>query len=183
MHPTLGDVQGYLPRNLVLVGYRGTGKSTVGLRLAERLSWQRVSLDEELVRREGRSIPALVEAVGWDGFRERESALVLEVSGRSGWVLDCGGGVVEREGNFEPLRSCGQVVWLRAEPATIIRRIGGDANRPSLTGKSITDEVVEVLARRSPLYQRLSHFALDTDQTRPQALVDQLLQHLRYAKA
>jgi shikimate kinase len=79
-------------------------------------------------------------------------------------VIDCGGGVIEREANFAPLRAAGPVVWLKASPATIVRRIAGDDQRPSLTGtKSFTEEVVEVLQRRTPLYERIAHHALDTD--------------------
>ena len=79
-------------------------------------------------------------------------------------ILDCGGGVVEREANIASLRAGGKVFWLRATPATIVGRIGGDASRPSLTGnKSFTEEVEEVLQRRTPLYERLAHARIDTD--------------------
>jgi shikimate kinase len=73
--------------------------------------------------------------------------------------------VVEREANFDTLRGAGTVVWLRASPEIIVQRIQDDNQRPSLTGdKSFTDEVVEVLERRTPLYQRLAHVEVETDQ-------------------
>ncbi len=151
--------------NVVLIGYRGTGKSAVAGLVGVALGRNVVSLDGELVRRAGCSIPALVAAHGWPGFRDREAALVAELTARDGLVLDCGGGVVERRENFAPLRRQGRVVWLRASPATIVRRIASDTERPSLTGaRSFTDEVVEVLARRSPLYAELAHDAVDTDE-------------------
>lgn len=150
--------------NVVLVGYRGTGKSAVAGRVAEGLGRVVVSLDAELVRRVGRGIPEYVSDHGWPAFRELESALVLEHAARDGLVLDCGGGVVERRENFAPLRSSGRVVWLRAEPSTIVGRIAGDTQRPALTeGRSFTDEVTEVLLRRTPLYSALAHDAIDTD--------------------
>lgn len=150
--------------NLVLVGYRGTGKSAIAAKLGKLLSLPRVSLDEEIVREAGKPIPEIVAASGWPFFRDMEERICRKFGGQDGLVIDCGGGVVEREANFESLRARGRVFWLRAVPATIVARIGGDQQRPSLTGsKSFTEEVEEVLARREPLYQRIAHEHIDTD--------------------
>jgi shikimate kinase len=150
--------------NLVLIGYRGTGKSVIGHRLGRLLRMPVVSLDEEIVRHAGQSIPDLVAAHGWPHFRDVEEELVRRFAGRDGQILDCGGGVVERPGNAAVLRARGRIFWLRAQVATIVGRIGGDKNRPSLTGaKSFTDEVSEVLQRRTPLYQAMAHETVDTD--------------------
>ena len=150
--------------NLVLIGYRGTGKSAIARQLAERLERRAVSLDEEIVRRAGQPIPAIVAAHGWNHFRDLEESVCREFGAQDGLVIDCGGGVVEREANHASLRDKGRVFWLRATPATIVARIGGDNSRPSLTGaRSFTEEVEEVLARRMPLYLRLAHETIDTD--------------------
>jgi shikimate kinase len=150
--------------NLVLVGYRGTGKSAIGRRLGELLSRPRVSLDDEIVREAGKTIPEIVAASGWPFFRDLEEGICRKFGQKDGLVIDCGGGVVEREANFDSLRAGGLVFWLRATPATIVARIGNDRSRPSLTGdKSFTDEVSEVLARREPLYRRIAHQEIDTD--------------------
>lgn len=150
--------------NLVLVGYRGTGKSAVARRLSALLGMPAVSLDEEIVRGAGMSIPDLVAKHGWKHFRDLEESICREFGGRDGLVIDCGGGVVEREANMDALRANGKVFWLRATPATIVARIGGDNSRPSLTGgKSFTEEVEEVLERRTPLYQRMADEIVDTD--------------------
>jgi shikimate kinase len=150
--------------NLVLIGYRGTGKSAIARRLAVLLHRRGVSLDEEIVRAAGMSISALVAARGWSHFRDLEEAVCREFGSQDGLVIDCGGGVVERAANYASLRSGGKVFWLRATPATIVGRIGGDKSRPSLTGsKSFTEEVEEVLQRRTPLYERLAHAIVDTD--------------------
>jgi shikimate kinase len=150
--------------NVVLIGYRGTGKSAVAVQLGASLQLKVVSLDGEIERRAGQRIPQIVEQRGWPGFRDLEEDVVRTFAARDGQVLDCGGGVVEREGNFEVLRRAGRVFWLKAAPATIVARIAGDDQRPSLTGKkSFTDEVEEVLQRRTPLYRRLAHHEVDTD--------------------
>ena len=150
--------------NLVLVGYRGTGKSVIARRLGRMLARPVVSLDAEIVRLAGNPIPDLVAESGWDHFRDLEEQICRRVGAQDGQILDCGGGVVEREANVAALRERGRVFWLRATPATIVARIGGDSNRPSLTGgKSFTDEVSEVLQRRTPLYQAMAHEVIDTD--------------------
>jgi shikimate kinase len=157
--------------NLVLVGYRGTGKSAVARRLAALLGMRVVSLDEELVRRAGASIPDLVAAHGWPHFRDLEEALCREFGAADGLIIDCGGGVVEREANFGSLRAGGRVFWLRATPTTIAARIGGDTSRPSLTGrKTFIEEIEEVLDRRRPLYERMAHDHIDTDGRSPDEL-------------
>ena len=150
--------------NLVLIGYRGTGKSAIGKHLANTLGMRAVSLDEEIVAGAGQPIPDIVAKLGWVHFRDLEEALCRRFGASEGLIIDCGGGVVEREANMESLRQNGRVIWLRATPATIVRRIGGDTQRPSLTGtKSFIGEVEEVLARREPLYGRMAHASLDTD--------------------
>jgi shikimate kinase len=150
--------------NLVLVGYRGTGKSAIARKLGQSLSMPRVSLDEEIVREAGQAIPEIVAASGWPFFRELEERICRRFGAQDGLIIDCGGGVVEREANFEALRKGGRVFWLRATPTTIVDRIGQDQSRPSLTGsKSFTEEIEEVLARREPLYQRIAHEQIDTD--------------------
>jgi shikimate kinase len=150
--------------NVVLVGYRGTGKSAVAKVLAEQLGLQVVSLDAEIERAAGKRIPDIVQERGWPGFRDLEEEVVRTFAARDGVVIDCGGGVVEREANYGVLRAAGPVFWLQASTQTIVQRIQGDDQRPSLTGtKSFTDEVAEVLERRTPLYEKLGHFAVDTD--------------------
>ena len=150
--------------NVVLVGYRGTGKTAVGEVLARELGLTLVSLDAEIVRRAGKSVPQIVEERGWPGFRDLEEEIVRAFAAKDGQVIDCGGGVVERETNIITLQATGPVIWLKASTQSIVERIGGDDQRPSLTGtKSFTDEVAEVLKRRTPLYRRIAHCEVDTD--------------------
>ncbi|MCE7964558.1 MAG: shikimate kinase [Nitrospira sp. NTP2] len=140
--------------NIVLIGYRGTGKSTVGKALARRLHRQVVSTDAEIIKHAGLSVPDLVRQFGWSHFRDLETAVCREVAARDGLIIDTGGGAILRPENVEALRHGGTLVWLTASVETIIQRIGGDTQRPSLTGtKSFTEEIRDVLAERTPKYQ------------------------------
>jgi shikimate kinase len=168
--------------NLVLVGYRGTGKSAIGRRLAELLTRRVVSLDEEIVRAANMPIPEIVAQHGWPHFRALEESVCRTFGAKDGLIIDCGGGVVEREANFTSLRSGGKVFWLRATPETIVKRIGGDTTRPSLTGsKSFTEEVEEVLRQRTLLYERLAHFSIDTDGRNVEDLAASIARRFREA--
>lgn len=161
--------------NVVLVGYRGTGKSAVARRVAEALEFEVVALDEQIVRRAGKPIPEIVAESGWPAFRDLEEEVVRDFAVRDNQVIDCGGGVIERDANIETLRRAGTVVWLRATTPTIVHRIAGDSQRPSLTGtKSFTEEVDEVLSRRTPRYQQIAHCEIDTDELSVQEVAQEV---------
>ena len=162
--------------NLVLIGYRGTGKSAVGQLLAKRLGRELVNMDAEIVQGAGMSIPEIVEKFGWDAFRDREAAEARKLAGRDGLVIDCGGGVIEREENTAILQQNAMVFWMQASVQTIVGRIEGDTERPALVeGKTFTEEVAEVLERRTPKYRAAAHHVIDTDGLTPEQVADKIL--------
>jgi shikimate kinase len=163
--------------NIVLIGYRGTGKSVVGRLLSSRLSMAYIGMDAAIVKRAGMSIPEIVAKSGWPRFRDIESAEARELAGQDNLVIDTGGGVIERPENIEVLQRNALVVWLRASVATIVARIEGGTDRPALTsGKSFTDEVAEVLERRTPLYKSAAHYEIDTDPLTPEQIVGRIVE-------
>jgi shikimate kinase len=150
--------------NIVLIGYRGTGKSTVGKILAEQLARKLVSTDGEIMERAQRSIPDIVEQAGWDHFRDLESEVCRELSEKDGLVIDTGGGAILRPENVAALKKHGVVFWLTADVPVIAQRIGGDTQRPSLTGsKSFLEEIEEVLKDRRPKYEAAADHIIPTD--------------------
>jgi shikimate kinase len=162
--------------NIVLIGYRGTGKSVIGRRLAQRLAMPYLSMDAEIVARAGMQVPEIVAKEGWPGFRDRESALAQELAERDNIIIDTGGGVIERAGNITALQKNGCIVWLKAKVSTIVARIQGDDQRPSLMeGKTFTEEVAEVLERRTPLYHAAAHFEIETDPLTPEQIVEMIV--------
>lgn len=150
--------------NIVLIGYRGVGKSAVGRVLAKRLGRELVSTDVEVVKRAGRSIPEIVEQQGWEHFRDLESAVCRDMAGKDDLIIDTGGGAILRLQNVEALKKNGRFWWLTAEVETIARRIGHDSQRPSLTGtRSFVEEIAEVLAERLPKYRAAADWRIATE--------------------
>jgi shikimate kinase len=157
--------------NLVLIGYRGTGKSLIGRLLAKRLGMTYIGMDGAIVERAGMSIPEIVSQRGWPGFRDLESEVARELAGRDNIIIDTGGGVIERPENVEVLQQNALIFWLTATTATIVARIEGGTERPALTsGKTFTEEVAEVLERRTPLYRSAAHHEVATDGLKPEAI-------------
>jgi shikimate kinase len=162
--------------NVVLIGYRGVGKSTVGRIVAVRLGRPVVSTDAEIIRRAGQAIPEIVAQHGWDYFRDLESQICLELGERDGLVIDAGGGAILRAINVEALKQSGVFFWLTASVDTITQRIGRDTQRPSLTGtKSFVEEVEEVLRERTPKYEAVADHIIATDGRSVVQVADEIL--------
>jgi shikimate kinase len=163
--------------NIVLIGYRGTGKTAVGEKLAQILAWPLLRLDDMIVQRAGSSVPDIVQNSGWDYFRDLESQAVAEVIKGVSCVIDTGGGVILREQNVVLLKQNGILFWLKADPDTIISRIKDDANRPSLTGnKSFIEEVQEILQQRTPLYQKAQDVTIETAGRTIDSIVEEIIE-------
>jgi shikimate kinase len=171
------------PPNLVLIGYRATGKTSVGMRLAALLQRPFVDLDQVLVREAGRSIDAIVAQGGWAEFRRLEKELVARYRHREGQIVATGGGVVLDRDNVAALRENGILIWLTADPAVIQARLAQDQprdrNRPSLTGADSMSEVAAVLKQRAPLYQDAAQIIVDTTHRSVDQVVELVLAALR----
>ena len=163
---------------LILIGYRGSGKSTVGRILAARLGRPFLDADEHLEARAGRTIREIFAAEGEPGFRERESAVLRELTERGPLVLATGGGVVLREANRERIRMAGFVVWLTADALTLWDRLQTDPvtreRRPNLAGGGL-EEVTHMLAVREPLYRGLANLEINVGELSPDVAANRIL--------
>ncbi len=170
------------PACLVLTGFRATGKSLVGAELARRLGYRFLDTDELLRRRLDADVADYVARHGWQRFRDEERQVLAELAGRRNLVLATGGGAIMHRREWRLLRAHGTVIWLQADPETIVRRMARDrataGQRPSLTGQDPARETVALLAERTPLYARGSDLAVDTVGRSPAALADHILQRL-----
>ena len=163
--------------NIILIGYRGTGKSVVGEILARRLGMECVGLDAKIVERVGMPIARIVEKHGWPWFRDIETQVTRSLAGRDNLIIDTGGGVIESPQNIPALEASGPIFWLKASVATIIQRIQDDDQRPALTqGSTFTQEVAEVLERRLDKYQAAAQHEIDTDDLTPDQVADRIIE-------
>jgi len=154
-------------RNLVLVGFMGTGKTVVGRELATLLGRPFVDLDDRIAARAGCAIPDLFDAEGEAGFRARERAAVAELAGDRGLVIATGGGVLLDPRNRELLAAGGELVLLTADPAVLAARLAADRDRPLLRAAGDLRARIDVLlAARRPVYADCPH-VLDTSELSP----------------
>ncbi len=167
-----------LPRNIVLVGFMGTGKSAVGRELARGLSWRFVDSDTEVESAAGRTVGALFDSLGEERFREIESEVIERLSRETlHAVVATGGGAVVREENWKSLRRLGEVVALTAGPEAILERVQRSRRRPLLETSDPQNEVERRLGERAPLYAR-APIAIATDGKTPAAIAGEILSRL-----
>ncbi|PKL14808.1 MAG: shikimate kinase [Spirochaetae bacterium HGW-Spirochaetae-6] len=157
---------------IFLVGYRGSGKSTVGKLVAEKLSLPLYCLDQLLEKEAGQSIPELVAEKGWDYFRDQEERLLSRYAQKKG-VLDCGGGVIERTANRAILKREPWVFFLKTEVATLQNRLAFKQDRPALSqDQNFLEEIAQIYTRRIPLYEEVSGFVVDAGRSPEEVAVE-----------
>lgn len=164
---------------IFMIGARGAGKTTVGSALAAALGYRFVDTDSYLLQTSKLSVADIVEREGWDGFRRRETQ-ALESTSAPLTVVATGGGIVLAEQNREFMRRAGTVIYLRSPAATLAQRLEEsplEEQRPTLTGKPITEEMLEVLNERETLYQEAAHIVVDGTQN-PASIVEAILDAL-----
>ncbi|MGC4045146.1 MAG: shikimate kinase [Armatimonas sp.] len=167
-----------MPHNIVLIGFMGSGKSTVGKLVAELLGWKLVDTDALIVRLAGCSIPEQFAAEGGEtAFRDRESQIVLGVSAGERQVIATGGGAPLREENAAALRGAGKVVWLTARPDIVVKRTAHRRTaRPLLdTEEEPLTRVLRMMGERGPVYQRLAELVVDTSDRPPIAVAREIV--------
>jgi shikimate kinase len=160
------------PGPIVLIGAPGSGKSTVGALLAERLGVNFIDVDAVIEQRTGRSIAEIFAEDGEPAFRELEEATTTEMLSHPG-VLSLGGGAVLSERTRKALHDH-RVVWLRVTATSAISRVGLDTARPLLLG-NVRGRLIKLLAERAPLYDEVASARIDTDNTAPAEVVELIL--------
>ena len=171
-------------KNVALIGYRGTGKTTVAARLAARIGWVAVDTDDLIELRAGKSIKQIFAEDGEPRFRDLEVDVIREAAQRSRQILALGGGAVLRLETRDVLTAC-LVIWLRADAATLLARIRGDAGtsarRPNLTAAGGLAEIQQLWAQREPVYRETADYSIDTAGKTPDQLADQIVSLLKEA--
>lgn len=163
------------------VGLPGGGKSTVGRQIAKRLSWAFVDSDAAIERRIGQSIRSFFDTEGEARFRDIEAEVIAELCGGDRMVLATGGGAVLRSETRDRLHAGTQVVYLRASPEELHRRLKHDTSRPLLQVSDPLGRFRELYAQRDPLYREVAHFVVDTGRPSVASLANMVLMQLELA--
>ena len=160
--------------NVFLVGPMGAGKSTIGRLLAAELNFGFRDSDRVIEERTGADIPWIFDMEGEEGFRERETAVLLELANERDAVIATGGGIVLRAQNRELMKSSGFVCYLTASIDQLVERTARDKKRPLLQVENPRQKIIDLLAMRDPLYQDAANFVVNTDRRSPKAVAQEI---------
>ena len=160
-------------KNIVLIGFMGTGKTTIATKLANKLNMRYVSTDDLIEKREKRTINEIFTKKGEDYFRDVESEIVRDLSAQEGLVIDTGGGVVIREENIPNLKTNGVVVCLTADEAMVMERTKKYKHRPLLNVEDPKLKIRSLLAKRAPLYAKADH-CIDTGKLTVRQVIEKI---------
>jgi len=172
--------------NVYLVGPMGSGKTTIGQRVAKLLDLEFFDCDQELEAQTGASVSLIFDVEGEEGFRERETRLLEQLTKRRGVLVATGGGAVLRRRNRELLRHNGLVVYMSTTVAQQLRRLNRDRTRPLLQTPDRREKLVRLAAQRTPLYKELATIEFPSHNrgldVTARALADLILAHWSQAK-
>ncbi len=164
-----------------LVGPMGAGKSTIGRLLAQRLGCEFYDTDHLIEERTGADIPWIFDVEGEAGFRERESAVLVEMAELRSGVVATGGGIVMRDNNRKVLRNHCKAVYLTASIQQLVERTYKDKKRPLLQVEDPKAKIIELFELRDPLYREVADHVLETDSRSPKFVVQSLVNYLSNA--
>jgi len=161
--------------NIVLIGFMGSGKTTVGRMVAGRMGYAFVDMDEEIERAAGLSVNTIFEKYGEADFRWREAEMTARLAGGDRQVVSCGGGWALNPGNVAAMGASSRLVYLRASPESILRRTGG-GSRPLLNVADRGERVASLLKARTPVYASVADLVVDTDESTPEQVSERILE-------
>lgn len=171
-----------LAYNVYLIGFMGTGKSTVASHLGKTFLTDVVEMDEMIAEREGRSIPDIFAQNGETYFRELETNFLREPDKKQNTVISCGGGVVLREENVQLMKKSGKIILLTASPEEIYERVKNDQGRPLLKGRNNPEAIRELMNERKEKYENAADIIICTDGKSMDEICAELMKELERAK-
>jgi Shikimate kinase len=168
---------------VVLIGYRTTGKSTVGRILSTKLKIKYWDADSLVEKNMAMPIKEIVALHGWDYFRAKEKETIKTLTQKGACVIATGGGVVLDKENIDLLKQAGVIVWLNAPLQDIVDRLNKDAQRaairPQFTAGNIFQETVDIMKQRLPLYEAAADHSVDTTGKSVEQVAEEIYQYLR----
>ncbi len=149
--------------NIFLIGFMGTGKSTVAAELRDKLAMDQVETDAEIIQKQGMSIPDIFAEYGEVYFRNLESNTLIELQKRKQTIVSCGGGIIVREENTDHMKKNGRIVLLTAKPETVYERVKDDHSRPILNNNMNVEYISSLMEKRRPRYEAAADITVATD--------------------
>lgn len=168
--------------NIYLIGFMGTGKTTVSHALSNLLGYEEIDTDARIAHGQGQSIADIFEIQGEQAFRDMETELLRVLAGESHKIISCGGGMALRQENAALMQANGVVVLLTAEPRTVLGRVQGDNGRPILNGNMNEAYIRQLLAGRMPYYQAAAELEEATDNLSPAEIAREIQKKLNSGK-
>lgn len=165
--------------NIFLIGFMGTGKSTISECLSRMCGWEILEMDQQIVKREGKSIPAIFEEAGEAYFRKLETELLMEMRLKQNMIVSCGGGVPMRSGNVEEMKRNGSIVLLTAKPDTILERVCKNEERPLLAGHMNAEYIEKLMEERRERYEAAADFRVVTDHKSAEEISTEILKRIQ----
>jgi len=153
-----------MEKNIVLIGFMGAGKTSVGRTIAQKLGWTFLDTDQEIERLNGIPVHEIFRRYGEVRFRSEERLLAGKLLTRQQMVIATGGGMVQQADNVELLKQSGILVWLGGSPDMVLRRVGRrTADRPLLRGKLNVEDISKLLAEREAIYTQIADIVVEND--------------------
>ena len=169
-----------MQQNIILIGFMGTGKSTIGRNLSQIFGYPLIDTDHIIVEQQGRPIPEIFASEGENAFRDIETNLLHSLHKHSGHIIATGGGIIGREENRNILRELCYVVWLIAKPSEILERTSRNSNRPLLNNDDPEGTIRDLLEIRTPLYSKTAHLGIETDDLSFDEVTTGIIESARY---
>ena len=165
-------------KNIMLIGFMGTGKSTVSSYLSKWLDMEEVDVDAMIATKAEKSIPEIFEEYGEEYFRDLETKTLLEVQKREQLIVSCGGGIVLRDENVKAMKEHGKIVLLTATPETVYERVKDSKNRPILNGNMNVEYIAQLMERRRERYLQCADIIIATDNKSVQQIGEEMIKKL-----
>ncbi|OLS02353.1 shikimate kinase [Tissierella creatinophila] len=164
--------------SIVLIGFMGTGKSTVAKVLSKQLNLELIDTDKSIEKKTGLTISEIFEKYGEKGFRDIETDIIKDLKDKKEKIISCGGGVCLRDENIKNLKTNHRVILLEASARVILERIKDDDTRPILKDKTDIESVEMIMKRRKASYQKCADLIIDTDEKSVEKIVDEIIEKL-----
>ena len=165
--------------HIFLIGFMGSGKSTVAKYLSSAYQMKQIEMDEQIEKDEGRSISSIFEKEGEEYFRTLETELLKSLDPRETFVVSCGGGAAVKEENVREMKAQGRIILLSAQPETVYARVKNSHNRPLLEGNMNVSYIKDLMDKRQKLYERAADFQVKTDGRTAKDIGEEIIKQIR----